>query len=320
MGLQSRQDVLRSTISLMGYSNIPSHAASTLGLILTLPLLPKIIEFLGYCPFDLDWTPGEWLAWIRKYSGLSQEAMARRLAESARCSTSPRPPGARATRPARSQPAPSPRPSPPPTAQTQSPRTPEPAHRRVGRCGRAAAPKCASGTRQPSAASSGRRAGGPRGSRTDRTALPFCGFQIKAKRPTNTKYCKNPITIGDHLRKRRLVLKLGQPRVANLLGTGADTVYLWENNRVKPTFRFLPKIIEFLGYCPVDLNDTPGRRLAWARRCIGLSQSAMARAIGIDPATLAKLERGWWLKRERFLRQATDFLASRVAAGLENSG
>ena len=46
----------------------------------TLPFLPKIIEFLGYCPFDPDWTPGERLTWIRRYLGLSQEAMARRLA------------------------------------------------------------------------------------------------------------------------------------------------------------------------------------------------------------------------------------------------
>ena len=45
----------------------------------TLPFLPKIIEFLGYSPYDPDWTLGERLTWIRRYRGLSQEVMARRL-------------------------------------------------------------------------------------------------------------------------------------------------------------------------------------------------------------------------------------------------
>ena len=40
---------------------------------------PKIIEFISYSPYDPDWTPGERLTWIRKYRGLSQEVMARRL-------------------------------------------------------------------------------------------------------------------------------------------------------------------------------------------------------------------------------------------------
>lgn len=45
-----------------------------------IPFLPRIIEFLGCCPYDPAWTPGErLLIWIRKYIGLSQEAMARRL-------------------------------------------------------------------------------------------------------------------------------------------------------------------------------------------------------------------------------------------------
>ncbi len=45
----------------------------------TFPYWPKIIEFLGYCPFDPGWMPGERLSWIRRYLGLSQESMARRL-------------------------------------------------------------------------------------------------------------------------------------------------------------------------------------------------------------------------------------------------
>ena len=37
---------------------------------------------------------------------------------------------------------------------------------------------------------------------------------------------------------------------------------------------------------------TPGERLTWIRRCIGLSQEAMARRLRVDPGTLARWERG----------------------------
>jgi transcriptional regulator with XRE-family HTH domain len=140
--------------------------------------------------------------------------------------------------------------------------------------------------------------------------LPFCGFQIKAKRPVNPKYCKNPKSIGDFIRNRRLALRLDQHGVANLLKTKANTVYLWENNRAKPTFLYLPKIIEFLGFCPIDPEDTRGRRLAWARESNGLSQSSMAIAIGIDPGTLGLLEKSEWRGRAGFVSLALDFLAS----------
>ena len=69
-------------------------------------------------------------------------------------------------------------------------------------------------------------------------------------------------------------------------------MYLWEANRTSPTLPFLPKIIEFLGYCPFDPGWTPGERQIWIRRYLGLSQEAMARRLKVDPGTLAKWERG----------------------------
>jgi len=71
-----------------------------------------------------------------------------------------------------------------------------------------------------------------------------------------------------------------------------DSVYLWEANRVAPTLPFLPKIIEFLGYCPFDPAWSSGERLTWIRRYFGLSQEAMARRLRVDPGTLARWERG----------------------------
>jgi len=93
------------------------------------------------------------------------------------------------------------------------------------------------------------------------------------------------------MRNRRLATGLDQARVANLLGTGKDTVYLWENNRAKPTFPFLPKIIEFLEYCPYAPDWTSGERLTWIRKYSGLSQEALAQRLGVDPGTMANWER-----------------------------
>ncbi len=45
----------------------------------TFPYWPKIIGFLGYSPYDPGWTHGERLTGIRRYLGLTQEAVARRL-------------------------------------------------------------------------------------------------------------------------------------------------------------------------------------------------------------------------------------------------
>ena len=65
-----------------------------------------------------------------------------------------------------------------------------------------------------------------------------------------------------------------------------NSVYLWEANRVAPALPFLPKIIEFLGYCPFDPAWSPGERLTLIRWYLGLSQEVIARRLRVDPGTL----------------------------------
>lgn len=45
----------------------------------TLTYLPAIVKFLGYCPYDPAWSPGERLTMARQYRGMTQEALARLL-------------------------------------------------------------------------------------------------------------------------------------------------------------------------------------------------------------------------------------------------
>ena len=91
-------------------------------------------------------------------------------------------------------------------------------------------------------------------------ALPFCQITLQAQKPPSPAYPKELKTLGDHLRKRRLDLKLLQKEVAQKLGVNQDTICNWENNRTSPTLRFIPKIVEFLAVLAtrrveVDLHD-----------------------------------------------------------------
>jgi DNA-binding XRE family transcriptional regulator len=54
----------------------------------------------------------------------------------------------------------------------------------------------------------------------------------------------------------------------------------------------MPKIIEFLGYHPMPRHwETLGEKLSQYRKSRGISQKRLAQQIGIDLATLSRLER-----------------------------
>jgi DNA-binding XRE family transcriptional regulator len=54
----------------------------------------------------------------------------------------------------------------------------------------------------------------------------------------------------------------------------------------------MPAVIQFLGYNPLPEATTLGERLVRQRISLGLSQKEAAAEIGVDPATLARWERG----------------------------
>jgi transcriptional regulator with XRE-family HTH domain len=123
--------------------------------------------------------------------------------------------------------------------------------------------------------------------------LPFCHISLKAEKPRNPAYPESLKSLGDHLRKKRLDLKLFQRDVAQIVGADTTTVFYWESNRVTPSLKYLPKIIDFLGYVPLDiLPEKPGEKIAFYRRLLGLGQRELGRLLGIDPSTLWKWENG----------------------------
>ena len=103
---------------------------------------------------------------------------------------------------------------------------------------------------------------------------------------------KEPMTVGDHIRKRRVAMKSRQKDVAEQVGVDVTTVRNWEGNRTAPDFRAMPAIIEYLGYNPMPEPESAAVRLVWHRTSLGLSQEEAARQMGVDPGTLARFERG----------------------------
>lgn len=120
-------------------------------------------------------------------------------------------------------------------------------------------------------------------------------------------YPEYPQTIGDHIRKKRMDLKLLQKDVAEIFSVSEDSITFWENNRNKPQIKYYPHIIKFLGYYPfgLDLSTFKGRIEAF-RFINGLSQKQFAILMKIDPRTALQWEKGQGnglkrVKMEQFL-------------------
>jgi DNA-binding transcriptional regulator YiaG len=115
---------------------------------------------------------------------------------------------------------------------------------------------------------------------------------LAAYLPTPIRIPVKPETVGDHLRLRRLTLKLFQKQVAERLGADTTSIHNWEVNAGQPALKYMPAIIEFLGYNPLPQAASLPERLVRTRTSMGLTQKESAARIGVDPSTLAKWERG----------------------------
>ncbi len=114
----------------------------------------------------------------------------------------------------------------------------------------------------------------------DSASLPFYHLTISASHPQKPGYPTALVTIGDHIRKRRLDLGLFQRQVAAQIGVDEAEI------------RYLPNIISFLGYNPWPKPEGFPDRLVLTRSIRGMSRVFFARLLGIDPSTLARWESG----------------------------
>ena len=123
--------------------------------------------------------------------------------------------------------------------------------------------------------------------------MHFCDVTLTAKKLPNPAYPEQLLSLGDHIRKRRLDLGMHQKDVGAIVNATTSTVTNWEKGRTNPRLYLLPKIFEFLGYDPFPLSTAAaGEKIREYRRKNGLSIKKLAKILHVDPTTLARWEKG----------------------------
>ena len=123
-------------------------------------------------------------------------------------------------------------------------------------------------------------------------ALPFCTATLTTEKPKDSAYPTRLVTLGDHIRRRRLDLRLLQREVAELLGVCKSVVWRWETGETEPELRFLPKVFGFIGGDPRPEPTGIGARLIRWREQKGWSRKRLASHLAVDEGTLWRWESG----------------------------
>ncbi len=87
--------------------------------------------------------------------------------------------------------------------------------------------------------------------------LPFCKRTLNFQKPLPERELQlfrviptELKSLGDHLRKRRIELRLKHREVAHLVGVNIGTYAHWEGGKFRPAKHLWLRIVQFLGYEP----------------------------------------------------------------------
>lgn len=115
--------------------------------------------------------------------------------------------------------------------------------------------------------------------------------------------------IGDHIKSKRLDLRLTQKEIAEIIGVTPETVLNWEQGHItEPTLKHWPHIIRFLGYCPYVPCPTLSEKIAIWRKMEGIGSRQLAKEFGVDQRTYLKFE-----SKEPLSRSSLDCITSGAA-------
>jgi len=136
-------------------------------------------------------------------------------------------------------------------------------------------------------------------------------IEIPLKIQPPEELVKKPVTLSDHLRRRRLELGLYQKDVAIQIGVTTSTIWNWEHGWTVD-LRFMPRIIDFLGYNPIPCPDAIMGRLGWYRDVNGLSLEHLGAEMGRDPEQLADWLSGRHKPCRRNQKEIEEFLSDKL--------
>lgn len=122
-------------------------------------------------------------------------------------------------------------------------------------------------------------------------------------------YPEKPVSIGDHIRKKRMELKLLQKDVAVICRVTEDCITNWEKNRTLPQIKFFPHIINFLGYLPFEVDkSTLAGKLKAHRYTNGLSQKQLGKILKVNGATICSWELAEFKPQKEMLAKLKEIL------------
>jgi len=127
--------------------------------------------------------------------------------------------------------------------------------------------------------------------------------------PLVKELTRKPVTLGDHLRRRRIELGLYQKDVATKLRVTTSTVWNWEHTG-SVDLRYIPRVIEFLGYNPISQPEDLLERLSWYKQVNGLSLERLGVEMGRDSEQLADWLSGRHYPCRRNREEVEGFLLS----------
>lgn len=131
--------------------------------------------------------------------------------------------------------------------------------------------------------------------------MPYHRITLKSLRKKDFDF--EVKTIGDHIKKKRLMAGMTQKEVGERIGVSEFTIINWESGCTLPATKHLPAIVKFLGYEPEQpVPQSTAERLVAKRRTLGWSQLVAARKLGVDPGTWSIWERGGAVTTDRHRR------------------
>lgn len=120
------------------------------------------------------------------------------------------------------------------------------------------------------------------------------------------------VTIGDHIRKKRLDSGLTQLEAAEIIGVKEGTLWNWEHG-TEPELRLMPAVIKFLGYVPFECPNDPLGKLRYFKRVNGLSFERLGALMGRDPEQLTDWLSGRHRPYKRNIQDITNFLKNSLS-------